>query len=146
VGATALPGSAGQGGGDRVHEARVGVRGHEAHALKAASDETPEEGEPGGAVLLRDDIEAERLAVAVTIDSDRVHDADVDGPAALAALHDQGVEDQVRVGAFRERAGAEILDDLVERLRQPRDLTPRHPLDAELLHELLHPLVETPAR
>jgi len=38
-----------------------------------------------------------------------------------------------------ERAGAEVLDDLVEALRQPRDLALRHPLDAELLHQLLDP-------
>jgi hypothetical protein len=30
-------------------------------------------------------------------------------------------------------------DDLVERLRQPGDLALRHPLDPELLHQLLHP-------
>ena len=40
-------------------------------------------------------------------------------------------------GRAVERAGAEVLDDLIEALRQPRDLALRHPLDAELLHELL---------
>jgi hypothetical protein len=40
------------------------------------------------------------------------------------------------VGAV-ERSGAEVLDDLVEALRQPGDLALRHPLDAELLHQLL---------
>src|SRR5439155_15011294 len=94
---------------------------------------------PGGAVLAGDDVETERLTDAVPVDADRVDDADVDGPAALAALDDQRVEGDVRVGGAVERPRAELLDDLVEALRQPRDLALRHPLDAELPHQLLDP-------
>jgi hypothetical protein len=49
-------------------------------------------------------------------------------------------------GAPSSGRRAEVLDDLVEALRQPRDLALAHPLDAELLHQLLDPRVETPAR
>src|SRR5881397_708651 len=49
------------------------------------------------------------------------------------------VEGDVCVRAAVERPGAEVLDDLVEALRQPRDLALRHPLDAEVLHQFLHP-------
>jgi hypothetical protein len=38
-----------------------------------------------------------------------------------------------------ERPGAEVLNDRIEALRQPRDLALRRPLDAKLLHQLLHP-------
>jgi len=48
-----------------------------------------------------------------------VHDAGVDGAAALAALDLEPVQDEVRVGRAVERAGAELLDDRVQRLRQP---------------------------
>lgn len=105
----------------------------------AASDERAQEGEPGGSVLVGDDVEAERLAEAVSVDTDGVHDADVDRPAALAALDHQRVERHVGVRGTVERAGAEVLDDLVEALRQPGDLALAHPLDAELLHQLLDP-------
>jgi hypothetical protein len=80
--------------------------------------------EPGGAVLGGDDVEAERLAEALAVDADGVADADVDGSAALAALDDQRVEGEVGVGGAIERAGAVVLDDLIERLGQPRDLAP----------------------
>ena len=50
---------------DRVDEARVRVRGDELDAGEAAGDQAAQEGEPGGAVLGGDDVEAERLAEAV---------------------------------------------------------------------------------
>jgi hypothetical protein len=133
----ALPGRAGQRRRDRVDEAGVRVRADQADTAEAAGDERAQEGEPGRAVLARDDVEAERLAQAVAVDADRVHDADVDRAAALAALHDERVEGDVRVRGAVERPAAEVLDDLIEALRQPRDLALRHPLDAELGYHLL---------
>ena len=108
--ATALPGGAGKRGRDRVDETGVRVRGDQPDAGEAACDQAPEEGEPGGAVLLGDDVEPERLAVAVPVDGDRVHDARVDGASALAALDDERVQGQVRVGRPVERPRAEVLD------------------------------------
>ena len=119
VRAAALRRSAGQRGGDRVDEAGVSVRGDQADAAEAPSDQAAQEGEPGGAVLAGDDVEAERLPEAVGVDSDRVHHAGVDGAAALATLHLGRVHDQIRVGGAVERAGAKVLDDRVERLREP---------------------------
>src|SRR4051794_10688836 len=92
---------------------------------------------PSGAVLGGDDVEPERLAEAVAVDANRVHDADVDRAAALAALDLKRIQGHLRVGCAVERAAAEVLDDHVQALRQPRDLALRHPLDPELLHELL---------
>jgi hypothetical protein len=114
VRSAALPGRTRQRGSDRVDQAGVGIRGDEPHAGEAAGDERAQEGEPGGAVLPRDDVEAERLAEAVSIDGDRVHDAGVDRPAALAALDLERVEDEVRVRSTVQRAGAEVLDDRVQ--------------------------------
>ena len=101
----------GQRRGDRVDEAGVRVRADQLHAGEAARDQAAHEREPGGAVLGGDDVEAERLAEAVPVDADRVHDADVDRAAALAALDHQRVERHVRVGRAVERPGAEVLDD-----------------------------------
>ena len=103
-------------GGDRVGEPRVRIRGDEADAVEAAGDERAQDGKPSRPVLSGYDVEAERLAEAVTVDADRVHDADVDRAAALAALDHQRVECRVRAGAAVERAGAEVLDDRVEAL------------------------------
>src|SRR5712691_2008847 len=139
VRAAVLPGGALERRRDRVDEAGVGVRGDEEDAGEAARDEPPEEGEPTGAILLGDDLEAERLPVAVAVDADRVDDADVDRLPALAAADDEGVEHQVGVGSAIERPGAEVLDQLVQRLRQARDVALRPPLDPELGDELLDP-------
>jgi hypothetical protein len=49
-----------------------------------------------------------------------VHDADVDRAAALPALDLERVEGDIRIRGAVERPGAEVLDDLIERLRQPR--------------------------
>jgi hypothetical protein len=68
-----------------------------------------------------------------------VHDADIDRAAALATLDHERVEGDVGVGGALERASGELLDDLVEALRQPGDLAARHALDAQLPHELLDP-------
>jgi hypothetical protein len=92
----------------------VRVRARELHAREAACDQAADEREPGGAVLGGDDVEAERLAEAVAVDADGVHDADVDDPPALAALDHQCVERHVGVGRAVERPGAEVLDDSVE--------------------------------
>jgi hypothetical protein len=83
-------------------------------AGEAACDQAADEREPGGAVFGGDDVEAQRLAEAVAVDADGVHDADVDDPAALAALDHQCVERHVRVGRSVQRPGAEVLDDPVK--------------------------------
>lgn len=64
----------------------------ELDAGEAAGNEAAQEGRPGSAVLGGNDIEPERFAVALAVDRDGVHDAGVDRPAALAALHDQRIE------------------------------------------------------
>jgi hypothetical protein len=137
--AAALPASTGQRGRDRVDEAGMRVRADQPHAGEAARDQTADERQPGGAVLGGDDVEAERFAEAVPVDADRVHDADVDRPPTLPALDHQRIKRHVRVGRTVERSAPEVLDDRIEALRQPRDLALRHPLDAQLLHQLLHP-------
>jgi hypothetical protein len=115
------------------------IRGQQADAGEAAGDQAAQEGEPGGAVLAGDDIEAERLTEAVSIAGDGLHDAGVDRSTALAALDLERIQDEVRVGPALERAGAEVGDDRIQRLGEPRDLALAHPLDAELPDELLHP-------
>jgi hypothetical protein len=115
------------------------VRADQPHACEPTSDQAAQEGEPGGAVLGGNDVEAERPAEAVPVDADRVHNADVDRAAALPALDHQRVQRHVRVRSALERPGAEVLDDLVEALGEPGDLALAHPLDAELLHQLLDP-------
>ena len=117
----------------------MGIRGDQADAPKAAGEERAQEREPGRPLLGCDDVEPERLAVAIAAHGDRVHDAGVDGAAAFAALDLERVEHQVGVGPLLEWPGAELLDELVERARQARDLAFRHPLDPELPDELLDP-------
>ena len=90
------------------------VRADQLDAGETARDQAADEREPGCPVLGGDDVEAERLAEAVAVDADGVHDADVDDPAALPALDHQRVERRVRVGRTVQRPGAEVLDDPVK--------------------------------
>jgi hypothetical protein len=135
----ALPARARECRCDRVDEAGMRVGADKLDAGEAACDQAAHVGEPGGAVLAGDDVEAERLTETVPVDPDRVDDAGVDGAAAFTALHDQSVQGDVDVRSAIQRPGTEVLDDLVEALREPRDLTLAHPLDTELLHQLLDP-------
>ena len=92
-----------QGGGDRVDEAGVRVQGHSLHAPEAAGHQRAQEGDPGGAVLGGRDVEPQPRTEALAVDGDRVHDVGIDGPATLAALDDERVEGQGRVGADPSR-------------------------------------------
>ena len=62
----AAPG--GRGSIDRIDEPGVGVARDETDAGEPSGDEAAQEGGRGGAVLLGDDVEAERLAVALAVD------------------------------------------------------------------------------
>ena len=59
-----LPGRAGQGGGDRVPQPGMGVRGHHPDAGQAAGDQAAQKSQPPGAVLGGDDVDAERLGLS----------------------------------------------------------------------------------
>ena len=63
VGPAALPGGAGQHGGDRVHQAGVGVGGDQLHAGQAAGDQAAQERQPARAVLGAGHVDAEDLPV-----------------------------------------------------------------------------------
>jgi len=96
-------------------------------------------GEPDGAVLANDDIEGARLAEAVLVDAD----AEVDRASALADFTPSASSVTYAQGApssGRVRKSSTIWS----RLFASGDLALRHPLDAELLHQLRR--VETPAR
>jgi len=102
----ALPGRARQRRSDRVDETGMRVRADQLDADEAARDQAADVGQPGGAVLADDDVETERLAEAVPVDTDGVHDAGVARAATLAALDQQRVERHLRVGRAFERACA----------------------------------------
>ena len=92
----------------------MGIRGDQADAPKAAGEKRAQEREPGRPLLGGDDVEPERLAVAIAAHGHRVHDPGAHGAAAFAAPRLERVEHQVGVGPLRKRPGAELLDELVE--------------------------------
>jgi len=63
MGSAALPGGAGECGGDGIDESGVGIGDDESDAAEAALDQASEEGEPSGAVFEGDDIDTEDLSV-----------------------------------------------------------------------------------
>ena len=71
VGAAPLPGRAGQGGADRVDQAAVGVGDDQPDPGQATGGQRSQERQPAGAVLVGGDVQAEDLAVAVGVDTDR---------------------------------------------------------------------------
>ena len=76
----------------------------------------------------------------VTVHAGGQQDDGVDHPAALADLHGQRVGgDECEGAGLVQGAVAELLDVLVQRLRHPADLRLRQTVDAQGLHELIHP-------
>jgi hypothetical protein len=86
VGATSLPGGAGQGGADGVDQAAVGISGDQGDPGQAAGGQVPEEAQPAGAVLGGADLQAEDLPVPVGVHPGREQGVHVDHPPALAAF------------------------------------------------------------
>jgi hypothetical protein len=112
--AAALPRGATEHRVDRVAQARVSVGDDELHALEPARSQPAQEGQPPGAVLGGDDVEAQDLAAAIVVHADGDEARDVHDAAALAALQNERVEPQVREAAARQRAFPEALHDAVE--------------------------------
>jgi hypothetical protein len=122
VGATALPGRAGQRGADRVDQPAVRIGGDQLNAAEAAGGQVPEERQPAGAVLGGGDLQAEDLPVPVGVHPGRHERVHVHHPAALADLEHQGVGGHERVGPGVERAVPEVGDLRVEVLGHLADL------------------------
>ena len=83
----------------------------ELDAGEAAGDEAAQEGEPGGAVLGGDDVEAERLAEALRLTPTACTTQTLTVRPPSRHLTTSASEHQVRVRGAVERAGAEVLDD-----------------------------------
>ena len=84
--AAALPGGAGEHGGDSLPKALVVIGDDQAHTAQATRNEVTQEGGPAGAVFARDDVAAQDLAVAFSIDTDCGDRSDVDDAPAIPAL------------------------------------------------------------
>ena len=95
-----------QGGRDGGDEPGVGIGGDQLDPGQAAGVQAAEQGQPAGLGLGRADVDAEDLAVPVSVDAGRDQDVGVDHPAALADLHRQRVRGQERVRARRPGAGS----------------------------------------
>ena len=115
VGATPLPAGAGQGRGDRAHQAGVCVAGHQPDPGQAAGAQVAEEGQPAGTVLAGGDLDAEDLAVPISVDASGDQGVHGHDPATFADLEDQGVGGDEREGSrVAQRSGAELLDVRIE--------------------------------
>jgi hypothetical protein len=123
----------------RVDQTDVGVGDHQGGAGQTAGDQTAQERQPAGAVLVGDDVEAEHLAVALGVDPDGDDDRDVDDAAALADLLGHGVERHVGVGAAVEGPVPERCHLGVQVGGHPGHLRLGQLLDPQGLHEPLDP-------
>jgi hypothetical protein len=90
----------------------VSVRDDKLYAAQAAPRQLPEEGRPEGVGLGRADIHAQKLALAICIDTNRHDDGDRDDAAGLEDLHVGGVDPQIRPVAL-DRPVEEALDPSV---------------------------------
>ena len=107
------------------------VGGDQPDSGQPAGGEVPEEGQPAGAVFGAGDLQAEDLAVPVSVHpggEQRVH---VHHPAALADLEDQRVGGDERVRTGVQRPGAERGDVFVEIAGHHADLRLRQSGDAQ---------------
>ena len=122
MGATPLPGSTLQARRDRRHQPVVGIGGDQLDPGQAAGVQAAEQGQPAGLGLGRADVDAEDLAVPVSVDAGGDQDVGVDHPATLTDLHRQRVRGHERIRALVQRAGPEGLHMLVELSGHHRDL------------------------
>ena len=115
------------------------IRDDQAHAGQAAGEQAAQEAGPGGAVLGREDVDAEDLALAVGVDPGRDRGADVDHPAAVAAALGQRVDPEIGVGTAVQGPIPELVDHAVQALGHHRDLGLGEVADAQRLDQALHP-------
>ena len=134
-----LPRRAREDGGHGLLEALVVVGDDQPHAREPARHEVAQEGGPAGAVLARDHVAAQHLAVARGVDADGGDRGDVDHAPAVPAALAVGVEPDIGVGAAVERPAAEGGDQLVQLLGDLRHPGPGQAVDAERLDQALDP-------
>jgi hypothetical protein len=118
----ALPAGAGHDRGDGLGEAGVGVGDDQLDAVKPAGFERAQERGPERAVLAVTNVQAEDLSAAVGGDAGGDHHRAADHPAVHAGLEVGGVQEQVREGGVRKRAGPEAGDLGVQLATDPADL------------------------
>ena len=105
---------------------------------EAAGDQPPQEGQPEGAVLAGAHVQPQHLPLARRRHPDGDDHGHRDHPAVVAHLDEGRVQPDVGVGPG-EPPGAEALHLLVQGLAHPRDLALGDPLQAQRLHQLVHP-------
>jgi hypothetical protein len=120
-------------------EALVVVRDDQLHARQAAGDRVAQEGGPAGAVLARDPVAAQHLAVARGVDADGGDGGDVDDPAAVPAAPAVGVDPDVDIGAAVKRPRAAGRHQLVQLLGHRGDPGFGQAVDAQGLRQALDP-------
>jgi len=77
----------------------VRIGDHEYHPGEPACHKRAPASEPAGRILAGGDLDAEDLAVALSIHPSDDEHVDVDGPASLSYLNHQGIRPDDRVGA-----------------------------------------------
>src|SRR6266508_1823826 len=139
VGATPLPRRSGKRCPNRMHQAQVIIGDHELHTGEASYHEVPEERRPARAVLGGEDVEAQDLPPPVAVDRRPHHRGHGADPTGLPAPDLERIEPHVRVRAAVEGPGPERLDLLVQVLGEGGNLRLGDALDAERLHQSVHP-------
>ena len=114
----------------------MGIRGHKAHALQAATHQIPQELGPEGLTLASSNGHSQDLTIAVIVEAVGHHDGIGDHQVILPDFHVLGVEPEIRV-SLCQGAVSEGIHLLVEGLANAADLALRDPLNPERLYEIL---------
>jgi hypothetical protein len=118
----------------------VGVAGDQLDPGQAAGGQVPEEGQPAGAVLAGGHLDAQDLAVSVSVDAGGDQGVHRHHAATLADLEHEGVggHEGERAGVL-QAAGAELFDVFVQVLGHHRHLRLGQAGDTQGGHQLVHP-------
>src|SRR5690606_37339683 len=133
-----LPGRIGKKLRRALRKPDAGVRYDQLHALQAALLQVLQKARPAGLVLLRPFHDAEDLAIALTVDTNRHQQRHIANLARPAALHHDAVQIDVRVLA-RDRPTAPRVDGRVDPFVEVRYCRRRYPRAPQRLGDVLDP-------
>jgi hypothetical protein len=114
VNATTLPAGSRQHGRDGLLEAEVVIGDDQADAGEPAGSQAAQEAGPGRAVLARENVDAQDLALAISVHGRRDRGADIDYTTAVTAALGQGVDPDIGIGAAIQRPVPELVDHAVQ--------------------------------
>ena len=117
----------------------MGITSNEEYPGQATGDEVPKEPGPRRGRFRGGNLHAQKLSVAVSVDTCGQQHAGLYDTSSFPHLHCQRVAGDKVVGALVKPAGAEVIDHVIEFFGHLADLRLRQVVDPKGGHQVVHP-------